>query len=99
MATYNGAQFLEEQIESILSQTLAPSLFIVYDDGSTDDTFFILQKYQEQEKLLCYQNESRLGLAANFKQGISRVPAGYYFALSDQDDIWHTKLNISPSLV
>lgn len=90
MATYNGAQFLEEQIESIISQTLAPSLFIVYDDGSTDDTFFILQKYQEQGKLLCYQNETRLGLVANFKKGISQVPAGYYFALSDQDDIWHT---------
>ena len=45
MATYNGAQFLEEQIESILSQTLLPSLFIVYDDCSTDDTYLILQKY------------------------------------------------------
>ena len=89
MATYNGAQFLEEQIESILAQTLLPSLFIVYDDCSTDDTYLILQKYQVKGKLLCYQNETRLGLVANFKQAISHVPNGFYFALCDQDDIWH----------
>ena len=89
MATYNGAQFLEEQIESILAQTLLPSLFIVYDDCSTDDTYLILQKYQVKGQLICYQNETRLGLVANFKQGISQVPTGYYFALSDQDDVWH----------
>ena len=89
MATYNGVQFLEEQIESILAQTIPPSLFIVFDDGSTDQTYFILQKYQAAGKLTCYQNETRLGLVANFKQGIHQVPAGYYFALSDQDDIWH----------
>ena len=93
MATFNGANFIEEQIESILAQTIPPSLFIVFDDCSTDETFFILQKYQAAGKLLCYQNENRLGLVSNFKQAISQVPTGYYFALSDQDDIWHiTKL-------
>jgi len=89
MATFNGARFIEEQIESIQAQTIPPNLFIVFDDCSTDETYIILQKYQAAGKLLCYQNEMRLGLVANFKQAIGQVPYGYYFALSDQDDIWH----------
>lgn len=89
MATYNGASFLVEQIESILAQTLKPTLFIVCDDCSTDDTHLILQKYQEQGSLVWYRNETRVGVVANFKYAISIVPPGYYFTLADQDDIWY----------
>ena len=43
MATYNGANFLQEQIESILQQTLQPSEIIICDDGSIDGTKEILK--------------------------------------------------------
>ena len=89
MTTYNGASFLAEQIDSILAQTLTPSLIIVSDDCSEDETCLIVEKYQAEGKLKLYRNETRVGVVANFKHAISLVPTGYYFALSDQDDIWY----------
>jgi glycosyltransferase involved in cell wall biosynthesis len=96
MTTYNGGQFLVAQIDSILHQTLAPTLLIVCDDGSTDQTTAILNKYQEEGKLIWHANKEQLGVAANFKQAIGLVPDGFYFALADQDDIWDSnKLEMS----
>jgi glycosyltransferase involved in cell wall biosynthesis len=88
MTTYNGDQFLTAQIDSILNQSLAPNLFIVCDDGSIDNTTSILNKFQAEGKLKWHANKKQLGVAANFKNAISLVPDGYYFALADQDDIW-----------
>ncbi len=88
MTTYNGGSFLKPQIESILNQSLKPNLFIVCDDGSTDETTSILDKYQADGQLTWYANNKQLGVASNFKNAISFVPDGYYFALADQDDIW-----------
>jgi glycosyltransferase involved in cell wall biosynthesis len=48
MATYNGEKYLEEQLDSILSQTLKPSEIIVCDDQSTDGTREILDRYQQK---------------------------------------------------
>jgi len=89
MATYNGEQYLEEQIESILNQSLQPTIIIVSDDGSKDGTHAILEKYAQQGKLTYLKNSSRPGVVGNFINGLAHLPQGYYFALSDQDDIWH----------
>lgn len=86
MATYNGEKYLEQQIESILSQTLLPAELIVCDDCSTDGTVAILAKYQEQ--LTYVVNPQQLGLIGNFKKAVSLAAKDNYVALSDQDDIW-----------
>jgi len=88
MTTYNGERYLEEQIDSILTQTLHPAELIVCDDQSTDGTVAILEKYQRQEKLVFVKNPQRLGLIKNFKKAVSLATAGNYVALSDQDDHW-----------
>jgi rhamnosyltransferase len=89
MATYNGEQYLEEQIESILNQSLQPTIIIVSDDGSKDGTLAILEKYGQQGKLTYLKNNNRPGVVGNFIHCLHQLPAGYYFTLSDQDDIWH----------
>lgn len=89
MATYNGEQYLEEQIESIFNQSLQPTIIIVSDDGSTDDTLSILEKYAQLGKLTYLKNGNIPGVVGNFIHCLHQLPAGYYFALSDQDDIWH----------
>jgi glycosyltransferase involved in cell wall biosynthesis len=89
MATYNGAQYLNEQIDSILNQTLPPTTIIVSDDGSDDGTITILEKYAAEEKIKFIKNDTRRGVVGNFINCLHQLPAGYYFALSDQDDIWH----------
>jgi glycosyltransferase involved in cell wall biosynthesis len=88
MTTYNGERYLEQQIESILSQSLSPDTLIVCDDRSTDSTVEILDKYQRQGKLTYVVNAEQLGLIENFKKAVSLAPQDAYVALSDQDDQW-----------
>lgn len=88
MATYNGAQYLEEQIRSILNQTLPPDELIVCDDCSTDGTVEILEKYKQDQKLSYVVNDRQLGLIDNFKKAVSLATVTNYVALSDQDDQW-----------
>jgi glycosyltransferase involved in cell wall biosynthesis len=88
MATYNGGRYLEEQIRSILNQTVKPAELIVCDDGSTDGTTTILEKFKAENKITYIANTERLGLIGNFKKVVSCAADGNYIALSDQDDLW-----------
>lgn len=88
MATYNGAKYLREQLDSILRQTLLPANIIVCDDRSNDRTEIILEEYR-QKGLLTYQiNDQRYGVVKNFKRAASFVAPGSCVAFADQDDIW-----------
>ena len=51
MSTYNGEAYLTEQVESILKQADVNVKLLVRDDGSTDNTLRILNKYATEEKL------------------------------------------------
>ena len=89
MATYNGAEFIREQIDSILAQSYQDYELIVCDDCSTDETFSILKDYEKKDpRIKAYKNESNLGFKKNFEKAIG-LTHGYLIALCDQDDIWH----------
>ncbi len=91
MATYNGEKFISEQLDSILSQSHSNLEIIVCDDGSTDSTPDVLQKYsQKDDRIKLFFNEKNLGLIKNFEKAIS-LCQGKYIALSDQDDVWEPK--------
>ncbi len=89
MCTYNGAQYLQEQLDSIAAQTRLPNEVVVCDDGSTDATLQILSKFQEKApfSVRIYRNETNLGPTKNFEQAIG-LCSGDIIALSDQDDVW-----------
>ncbi|WP_347156791.1 glycosyltransferase family 2 protein [Pontibacter chitinilyticus] len=87
MATYNGGDFLEEQLTSIYNQTYGHLEVIVCDDGSTDATVAILQRFQRTHQLQYHINEKRQGVIKNFEKAIS-LAQGDYIALADQDDVW-----------
>lgn len=95
MATYNGEQFLAQQLDSILSQSYANIEIIICDDGSTDATCEILQHYaQKGGNIQCFFNETNKGLVKNFEKALL-LCTGDYIALADQDDIWrHDKIAI-----
>jgi len=88
MCTYNGADFIKEQLDSIINQTYPIYELIIQDDCSTDSTVSILNDYVGQyDFIYLYQNESQKGINKNFYSAISRAK-GEYIAISDQDDIW-----------
>ena len=88
MATYNGEQFLQEQLDSIFNQNYSDIEIIVCDDCSTDGTWALLKQNEEKDsRLHCYRNSSNLGFKKNFEKAIS-LCKGDYIALSDQDDVW-----------
>lgn len=87
LATYNGENYLEEQLRSIFSQTYSNIEVIACDDCSTDDTIKILEKYSKFENFKYFVNEKNIGYVKNFEKIISKC-TGDFIALSDQDDIW-----------
>jgi glycosyltransferase involved in cell wall biosynthesis len=88
LATYNGAKFLREQLESILNQTMTDFEVVVCDDCSTDNTLQILQEYASKDsRFKVYQSAKNLGFKKNFEHIIS-LCKGEFIAFCDQDDIW-----------
>lgn len=89
LATFNGGNFLSEQLQSYLTQTLLPAELVVCDDGSTDRTLDKLHFFAQVApfEVRVVPNDFRLGLVQNFAKAIS-LCRGDLIALSDQDDVW-----------
>ena len=88
MATYNGAKYIQEQVDSILQQLEEADELVVSDDGSTDKTLDILRSYHDS-RIKIHPGPQR-GLTYNFENAISHASGDYLF-LSDQDDVWETE--------
>jgi len=89
MATYNGARYLQAQLESLACQTRLPDELVITDDGSSDDTLSIIQQFAATApfKVVWEQNGRNLGYAGNFNKALSKTTGALVF-LSDQDDVW-----------
>jgi glycosyltransferase involved in cell wall biosynthesis/predicted ATP-grasp superfamily ATP-dependent carboligase len=82
--TYNCANYICDAINSVLEQTYQDIEVIVVDDGSTDNTKNILEKYDSKIKYIYQQNS---GVANARIRGLNESE-GEYIALIDSDDIW-----------
>lgn len=87
ISTYNGEQYIEKQIESIIKQTYPSIKIYIRDDGSTDKTLDILQKYSNDERITVIQGDN-VGFGSSFMQLLDMAAEGEYWAFCDQDDIW-----------
>jgi GT2 family glycosyltransferase len=89
MATYNGAPHLLEQLESLAAQSRPPDELVVCDDGSSDDTFRILECFAERASFAvrAQHNATRLGITANFQKAVAGCSGDVIF-FADQDDLW-----------
>lgn len=95
LSTYNGERYLEEQLNSIRNQCGVEPKVCVRDDGSSDATISILQKYKSDypdlfEEIIAGDN---IGSTASFRNLMKLAYAKYgqiyeYFAFADQDDYW-----------
>lgn len=92
MATYNGARFLREQIDSVLENTEDSFHLYIFDDNSTDDTPAIITEYAARfpQKIFPKLYTTSAGDAcSSFFRALGDVPATYdWYMLCDQDDVW-----------
>uniref|UniRef100_UPI00404715CB glycosyltransferase n=1 Tax=Aliarcobacter sp. TaxID=2321116 RepID=UPI00404715CB len=93
LASYNGAEYIKDQVDSILNQKEVEVKIFVSDDLSTDRTVDYLQNIYKDEKRLVYleSNQKFGGAAKNFYRLIKDVDFSDFdfISLADQDDIWY----------
>jgi glycosyltransferase involved in cell wall biosynthesis len=90
MATYNGAAYLREQIDSVLAQEGVALRLVVRDDGSRDATPAILADYAARypEIVSVLTDSVQRGASENFMLLLQQPSQADYFAFCDQDDVW-----------
>lgn len=95
LCTFNGDKFIEEQLQSILSQEISVDEIIICDDASTDETWTILEKYQKQypETIQIFASRENFGYVLNFEKALSLCTGDVIF-LCDQDDIWFSNKSL-----
>ena len=90
MPVHNGSRFMRLAIESIMSQTYRNFELLVIDDGSTDDTWKILNKYKQKypDKIRLYRKPEQTGAFASVNL-LFPIMKGAFIAPMDSDDISH----------
>ena len=90
LSTYNGSQYIEEQLDSLRNQTYTADEVLISDDCSQDNTVQIIETYIKKYELLNWKlevNEKNCGWRKNFMNLITSAMGDIVFTC-DQDDIW-----------
>src|SRR5690348_15252804 len=89
MATYNGANHIRRQLNSLAAQTLSCSELIISDDNSTDATLEIIRSFAADAPfpVQIHRNDARIGYRANFMK-VASLCRSDLIAFCDQDDFW-----------
>lgn len=86
MPVYNGSAFIDQTIECLLNQTFADFEVVTVDDGSQDDSYAILQKWENRDpRIKVYQNSQNMGVFETQKR-LATLATGEFLAQQDQDD-------------
>jgi glycosyltransferase involved in cell wall biosynthesis len=96
MATYNGAGYIREQLDSIARQKRLPDEIVISDDASADGTWDILEEYRKDHPGLSFillRNEQNMGYRRNFLRALQECTeqpdeSSHLYFLCDQDDVW-----------
>ncbi len=89
LSTYNGEQFVLEQLNSLYTQTYPFIRIYVRDDGSSDSTLSLLRDEQSKGKLMLLPEGKNIGASASFFTLLGGSKNAGFFAFCDQDDIWN----------
>jgi glycosyltransferase involved in cell wall biosynthesis len=86
MSVYNGETYLDKAIKSILEQSYSDLEFVIVNDGSTDNSLQIIEKYARIDNRIIVINQENMGLAKALNNAIEKS-SGEYIARMDADDI------------
>ena len=84
---YNSSSYLKECLDSVLGQSLKNIEVLCINDGSTDDSLNLLQKYREKDKRIKIYNQKNQGAGAARNTGL-KMATGKYVAFMDPDDFY-----------
>jgi glycosyltransferase involved in cell wall biosynthesis len=89
MATYRGERYVEEQLNSICTQSIKPLEVVIFDDASPDNTFQVLEKLSNNTSVptQLFRHPKNVGIVKNFEAAVAATK-GELIVLADQDDIW-----------
>ncbi|MBS3976029.1 MAG: glycosyltransferase family 2 protein [Syntrophomonadaceae bacterium] len=88
LSTYNGQKYLEELMDSVLQQDYPELAMLIRDDGSTDETLRILEKYSSLKNVQILHGKN-IGVVRSFFSLLElSSPDAEYIAFCDQDDVW-----------
>lgn len=90
MSCHNADRWLREAIDSVLAQTFEDYEFMIVDDGSTDETWKIIQSYRDRDERIVAISKNNTGLADSLNVGIAHA-RGKWIARLDADDLCETK--------
>ena len=91
IAVYNAEKYLVQCLDSVLNQTLKEIEIILVNDGSTDNSMQILEKYQKKDARVRVINQENQGAAAARNAGM-KLAVGEYLSFLDADDFFSPEM-------
>lgn len=92
LSTYNGARYIQQQLDSLFAQTYANMTIYIRDDGSTDNTLSLIIPYlsRKEKKIILLDNRENqnIGYMKSFWLLLKESGDADYYAFCDQDDVW-----------
>lgn len=93
LCSWNGGRYLPQQLDSLRAQTQRIDQYVLSDDGSTDDSWDLLQSFAQEQRaagvdVVLHRNVEASGYVHHFEQALARADADVLFTC-DQDDAWH----------
>lgn len=87
MPVYNGERFVEKAITSILNQSFQDFVFIIIDDGSTDNTYRLIKSFKDT-RIKLFKNNQNKGLIYSLNLGLRNINTEFIVRM-DSDDVAH----------
>ncbi|WP_374017413.1 glycosyltransferase family 2 protein [Paenibacillus thiaminolyticus] len=89
LSSYNGEQYIQEQLLSIVEQSYSDIDILVRDDGSSDQTASIIRQVMEHTPHISLIEEENIGVIPSFFSVLARSNESMeYYCFCDQDDVW-----------
>lgn len=90
LSTYNGEKYLSELLTSLVNQSYPYLKITIRDDGSSDNTINIIEKFTEGRNNIRFIRGQNLGVIKSFFTLLKEAEYSGYYAFCDQDDVWDT---------
>ena len=100
LSTFNGKQYLKEQLDSLINQINVDIFILARDDGSSDGTIEILKEYSAKYDFFTFYQGDNVKPARSFLDLMKSAPQADFYAFSDQDDVWDDdKLSVAVNML